>query len=250
MADIERQLLRQAASDEDDAERSRKVANGDAAPPAPSADDAVPAALHDGPQTGAKGVVADYRHARRERRQRQEQEAAAARAAYAAAVDMRSTYDSSRGQTLWTTDPSNIDSDDGDDDEFFAEYRRQRAAEMARAAERNVLRDVAPDEYVEIVEHYADSGASVAVILADSSPVSARFEALVREAAPAFPLAHFLRVDAADCGFADPDLVPILLVYRHAELAHNMVRVVDHFRDPASFGLDDVAALLGNVLRL
>ncbi|KAJ2796690.1 hypothetical protein H4S07_006147, partial [Coemansia furcata] len=86
MADIERQILQQVSCDEDNAERSRARENGDDDKPATTdtrSEDTMPTVSHDGPQTGAKGVMADYRHAQREQRQRMKQEAAAAQAAYA-----------------------------------------------------------------------------------------------------------------------------------------------------------------------
>ncbi|KAJ2742638.1 hypothetical protein GGI19_006791 [Coemansia pectinata] len=258
MADIERQILQQVDCDEDNAERSRARENGDDDKPVDSdagAEDTMPKVSHDGPQTGAKGVVADYRHAQREQRQRMKQEAAAAQAAYADAVAMHSTLDSSGGQTLWTkddTDPKAVNSDDDDDDElFFQEYRRKRMAELSRIAEQsqaNALIAATPSEYVEIVDQKADSGTPVAIILVDDSAVSRRLEGFIRAAAPKYAHTTFVRVQAADCGFVDADLVPIVLVYRHGELEHNMVRVVDHLRDHTNFELRDVVKLLDEVL--
>ncbi|KAJ2448736.1 hypothetical protein GGI03_007183 [Coemansia sp. RSA 2337] len=256
MADIERQILQQVDCDEDDAERSRARENGDDDRPAESdagAEDTMPKANHDGPQTGAKGVVADYRHAQREQRLRMKQEAAAAQAAYAEAVVMRSTLDSSGGQTLWTkddTDPKADNSDD-DDERFFEEYRRKRIAELSRAAEQSqagALIAATPDEYVEIVDQMADSGTPVAIILVDDSAVSRRLECFIRAAAPKYAHTTFVCVQAADCGFIDADLVPIILVYRHGELEHNLVRVVDRLRDHTNFELPDVVKLLDEVL--
>ncbi|KAJ2490653.1 hypothetical protein IWW37_002940 [Coemansia sp. RSA 2050] len=257
MADIERQILQQVDCDEDRAERSRAVENGDRDKPADTgagAKDSMLAVSHDGPQTGVKGVVADYRHAQREERQRKKQEAAAAQAAYADAVAMRSTEDSSGGQTIWTKDDARSktdNSDDDDDERFFEEYRRKRMAELSRAAEQSqarVLTDATPEKYVKIVDQMADSDAPVAIILVNDSAVSRRLESFIRAAAPKYAHTTFVRVQAADCGFVDADLVPIVLVYRHGELESNLVRVVDRFQDHASFELRDVVKLLDGVL--
>ncbi|KAJ2823250.1 hypothetical protein FBU31_004346 [Coemansia sp. 'formosensis'] len=257
MADIERQILQQVSCDEDNAERSRARENGDDNNPVTTdtrSEDTMPTVSHDGPQTGAKGVMADYRHAQREQRQRMKQEAAAAQAAYADAVAMRSTEDSSRGQTLWAKGDSTQKadtSDDDDDERFFEEYRRKRMVELSRAAEQSQARaliDATPDEYVEIVDQMADLGAPVAIILVDGSVASKRLEGFIRAAASKYAHATFVRVQAADCGFVDADLVPIVLVYRHGELEHNMVRVVDRLRDHVNFELRDVVKLLNEVL--
>ncbi|KAJ2062201.1 hypothetical protein GGI17_002559 [Coemansia sp. S146] len=258
MADIERQILQQVDCDEDNAERSRARENGDDDKPVDAdadtgVEDTMPKVNHDGPQTGAKGVVADYRHAQREQRQRMKQEAAAAQAAYADAVAMHSTLDSSSGQTLWTKDDTNpkAGNSDDDDERFFEEYRRKRMAELSRAAEQSqadALIAATPSEYVEIVDQKADSGSPVAIILVDDSAVSRRLEGFIRATTPKYAHTTFVRVQAADCGFVDADLVPIVLVYRHGELEHNMVRVVDRFRDHTNFELRDVVKLLDEVL--
>ncbi|KAJ2894651.1 hypothetical protein GGI21_005258 [Coemansia aciculifera] len=249
MADIEWQILQQVDCDEDDAERSRARENGDAedTKSASSATDTMPTATHDGPQTGAKGVVADYHHARREQLQRLKQQAIAAKAEYTAAVDMRSTHDSTGGQTLWTKDNDDGDDDDDiDDDLFFEEYRKKRAAEMK--SQTDALIDATPSEYVDAVDQLADSGAPVVVLLTSDSAVSRRLEGFIRAAAPKYAHDTFMRVQAAECGFVDADLVPIVLVYRHGELEHNMIRVIDRFRDPVSFEQSDVTRLLDTVL--
>ncbi|KAJ1663025.1 hypothetical protein GGF38_003244 [Coemansia sp. RSA 25] len=255
MADIERQILQQVDCDEDDAERSRARENGDdeSIPLDARAEGTMPTSTHDGPQTGAKGVVADYRHARREQRQRMEREAVVAKADYAAAVAMRDTHDSSGGQALWVKDEADSKCDDMDDDDlFFEEYRRKRMAELSHAAEQTLadaLIDATPSEYVEIVDRETNSGAPVVVVLVNNSAVSRRLEGFIRAAAPKYALATFVRVQAADCGFVDSELVPIVLVYRHGELEHNMVRVVDRLRDSVSFEQRDVTRLLATVLQ-
>ncbi|KAJ2745884.1 hypothetical protein GGI20_001830 [Coemansia sp. BCRC 34301] len=255
MADIERKILQQADCDEDDAERSRARENGDDDRQISSdagAESTIPTTTHDGPQTGAKGVMADYRHACREQRQRMEQEAAAAKADYAGTVAMRSTQDSSGGQTLWVKDATDSECDDNDDNVFFEEYRRKRVAELSHAADTSLadaLIDATPSEYVEIVDQEANSGASVVTVLVNGSAVSRRLEDFIRAVASKYAHAIFVRVQAAECGFVDSDLVPIVLVYRHGELEHNLVRVVDSLGGPTSFEQRDVSRLLDKVLQ-
>ncbi|KAJ1728697.1 hypothetical protein LPJ61_003895 [Coemansia biformis] len=269
MADIEQRMLAQsgaaAGNDEDRSERLRAVANGDAREAETSgngAEHAPPAGphmAHSGPQTGVKGVLADYRHSRRERQRLCEQAAAAERAARAAGSGRGTQACSAR--TLSTKEEARTDSDseidrildsDGDDSErIFDEYKARRMAELGRAAAQagvGVLRDATPDEYVEIVDQRAADGAYIAVALVDGGRASRRLGEYVGTEAAHYPQTVFLRVQAEQCGFTDAAVIPILLVYRHGELVHNLVRVVDKFSDPLHFERRDVAKLLDCIL--
>ncbi|KAJ2358717.1 hypothetical protein GGF43_000625 [Coemansia sp. RSA 2618] len=200
---------------------------------------------HDGAQTGVKGVLADYQQAQLEQRQRRDQEVAAAKAAMP-----QHRAPSNLDQTMFTKDEkdpqSDSDLDDDDDDQIFKEYREARMAELAQTGF-GVLKDATPDEYVDIVDKHAESGASVVVILVNGSGASRRLAEMVRAEASTRTNAIFLRVQAHDCGFADAHVVPILLAYRHGELKHNLVRVVDQFADPLDFERQDVKKLLDKV---
>ncbi|KAJ1719055.1 hypothetical protein LPJ53_006107 [Coemansia erecta] len=271
MADIEQRILQQSGgggNDEDDFERARARDNEDIS--SESDDDSSSninekvenrGNFHDGPQTGVKGVLADYRHSKMLQKQQREQMNSAEREAYSKAAQRNITDASDR--TIWSKDEPDLktaqsDSDDlddldsdGENDRLFAEYRDKRIAEMARAAEKSGLgavRDVSPDEYVDVVEQHADSRNSVFVILVDESAVSQRFESLVRAEASNFTQTVFLRVVAEECGFCDAAVIPIVLVYRHGDLKHNLVRVVDHLGSSHSFEQRDVNRLLERVL--
>ncbi|KAI8319422.1 thioredoxin-like protein [Martensiomyces pterosporus] len=269
MSNIEQQILNGqqlggAATDEDAFERSRAAENGDlqedgdshaddgsdgmghAVPPMPS--------THDGPQTGAKGVIADYRHSRMQEQQRRSKELAAARAEHSAAAQ-RSINDIG-DKTMWAKedqeDEEDEDADLDDEAHFFDEYRRRRMAELSRAAERSglgSLKEASPDEYVDIVEQRADSGSFVLALLVDDDvAASRRLESFIRQECGKYPQAVFLRVQAEECGFTDAEVLPILLVYRYGELKHNLVRVADSFSDPHNFDSRDVAKLLSGIL--
>ncbi|KAJ2875017.1 hypothetical protein FB639_004045 [Coemansia asiatica] len=223
------------------------------------------AGFHDGPQTGVKGVLADFRHSQRQQKQQHEQQKAAERAAYQALASKDIIDNSDR--TIWTKDKENnmqektshsdIDSEldeldsDEENERLFAEYRDKRMADLRRVAEKRglgVLRDVTPEEYVEIVEQNADSSNNVFVLLVDQSSVSHRFASFVEAESGNFCQTVFLCVPADECGFCDAEVVPIVLVYRYGQLKHNLVRVVDQFADPRSFEQQDVAHLLRNIL--
>ncbi|KAJ1895331.1 hypothetical protein LPJ66_004655 [Kickxella alabastrina] len=264
MASIEQQFLQQCsgmANDEDAFERARARENDDAPLPVENTSDteaaAAPFVVHDGPQTGVKGVIADYRHKQLDQRQQHERKMAAAKSAYTNAAQ-RNIVDAS-DRTIWTKQdkqPANdtdlLSNSEDDDEKFFAEYRNKRIFELAHAAEENsmgALRDATPDEYVDIVDERAQSGDCVVVVLVNASAASRRFESFVRALAASFAEAVFLRVSAEECGFTDGSLVPIVLVYRGGELKHNLVRVVDHLSDPHGFVSHDVARLLDSILR-
>ncbi|KAJ2706806.1 hypothetical protein FB645_001254 [Coemansia sp. IMI 203386] len=283
MADIEQEILGQGGGyrdgDEDETERARACENSDhSATDDESAKNnrnelTMATGFHDGPQTGVKGVLADYRNSQRQQRHQREQQKANERAAYQAAAS-KSIVDNS-DRTIWTKDDDQLqnavsysnadlksgsDSDlddldklgsDEEDERLFAEYRDRRMAELRRVAEKRglgVLRDATPEEYVDIVEQQADSGNCVAVVLVDQGFLSQRFVSCVDAEAANFGQTVFLRVSADECGFCDADVIPIMLVYRTGQLKHNLVRVVDQFADPRNFEQQDVGRLLKTFL--
>ncbi|KAJ1846581.1 hypothetical protein IWW55_000638 [Coemansia sp. RSA 2706] len=198
-----------------------------------------PQLAHDRPQTGIKGVLADYRQhqwelQQQERRRLQEQKAAAPHIAVPQAHE----------QTMFSKSDNESDSEsdsDSDLEEILNEYRTQRMAELN-------MRDTTPTEYVEIVDAQAATDTYIAVLLVDGCAASQRLEKFIRAEVGSFLNTLFLRVPARDCGFTDPHVIPIILVYRHGELKHNLVRVVGQFSDSHDFGQHDVAQLLGRVL--
>ncbi|KAJ1776364.1 hypothetical protein LPJ77_003505 [Coemansia sp. RSA 2523] len=200
---------------------------------------------HAGPQTGVKGVIADYQQAQLEQRQRQEQEAAAAKAAqphYPAPQNVDQTLFTKKEHEL----SSDEDLDDLDDDSVFKEYREARLAELHQTGF-GVLKDATPDEYVDMVDQHAQSDVSIVVVLVNTSRASKRLVEFMQAEVGTFTNTMFLCVQASECGFSDPHVVPIILGYRYGELKHNIVRVVDQFADPINFERQHVAKLLGKV---
>ncbi|KAJ2454721.1 hypothetical protein EV183_001305 [Coemansia sp. RSA 2336] len=199
---------------------------------------AMPPTIHDGPQTGVKGVLADYRQHQLELSEQRKQQEAAAKAALP-----RHQAPKDLDKTMFFDD----DDDEFSSDQEFEEYRQQRMAELGQAAKQagfGSMRDVLPAEYADIVDKQADSHARVAVLLVNDNDASRRLAEFVSELASAFPNCIFLRVQAHECGFSDNHVVPILLVYQGGQLVSNLVRVVDSFGDAESFDRGDVAKLL------
>ncbi|KAJ1894448.1 hypothetical protein LPJ81_005155 [Coemansia sp. IMI 209127] len=67
----------------------------------------------EGPQTGIKGVIADYKHSIREQNTRREELNAAARAEYAA--ESKRSISDNGGRTLWTKEDEQGSEDELDD---------------------------------------------------------------------------------------------------------------------------------------
>ncbi|KAJ2399554.1 hypothetical protein GGI23_002585 [Coemansia sp. RSA 2559] len=209
----------------------------------------------EGPQTGIKSVIADYKHNLREQRMRREELAAAARAEYAAESN-RSINDNA-GRTLWTKEDeqeseAELDALGLDEELVFEEYKQERFKQMNSSASGNpalgTLSVVSPEEYVEIVDQQAASGVPVVVLLLGDGYVSERLLSIFCQSVGEYSHALFLCVQAEECGFTDPDLVPIVLGYKNGELEHNLVRVVDQFSDSVNFEQADIKRLLAKLI--
>ncbi|KAJ1662195.1 hypothetical protein IW140_003023 [Coemansia sp. RSA 1813] len=216
----------------------------------------------DGPQTGVKGVIADYKHSLHEQSRRREQQGIAARAAYAA--ESKRNIKDNGGYTMWTKEePSKGDQgseseldDLGLDEELvFEEYKQERLKQMNTDTSGNTTRiilgtlsTVSPEEYVEIVDQQAEAGVPVIVLLLGNGYVSERLLSFFSQLVGEYGHARFLCVQAEECGFTDPDIVPIVLGYKNGELEHNLVHVVDQLSDPVNFEKEDVKRLLDRVL--
>ncbi|KAJ2805545.1 hypothetical protein H4R20_002052 [Coemansia guatemalensis] len=200
-----------------------------------------------GPQTGVKGVLADYRQS-----QRSLQEANTAEKASVRLPTQPSTLTSDNGKQPAKDSDSSSDSDCSiDDEQLYEDYKAMRMAEMNMAAAKaglGALRDATPEEYVDIVDQHTSSDIWVAVLLLNGSSISERLGRFVHSKAARYPHTIFLRLQAQACGFVDDAVVPIILVYRRGEITHNLVRVIDQFADPLNFELRDVVKLLDNTL--
>ncbi|KAI9501287.1 hypothetical protein GGI25_000505 [Coemansia spiralis] len=272
MADFENQLLQQQdkglVSGKDERECARKQDSGDESQSEGESDlelnstsNCPPRALqHNGPQTGVKGVIADYNYSISEQRRRREEQQAVLKADYAAVA--QHNIKNTETKTIWTKDEnSGSDSDldvlDQADELVFADYKQERLAALSKRTVATgfsgnplgVLLDVPSEEYVDIVDQLAEPGTPVLVILVDNSCASERLTTFIGAQAANYSHSAFLCVQAKECGFTDPTIIPIVLVYRHGELEHNLVRVVDRFSDPLNFESRDVNRLLDTILQ-
>ncbi|KAJ2539442.1 hypothetical protein EV175_006343 [Coemansia sp. RSA 1933] len=268
--DIEKQLLDGNAGgisgNEDAHERTRAQENEDESQHSDCDDDSEqdsnPKTFQprDGPQTGVKGVIADYRHDLCEQDRRRKELDVTARAAYAA--ESKRNINDNGVRTFWTKETPDAD-DKGSESELddlsldeelvFEEYKQERLKQMDgdmanRGTALGALSVVSPEEYAEIVDRQAGTAVPVVVLLLGSGYVSERLLSLFCQSAGDFSHALFLCVHAEECGFTDPDLVPIVLGYRNGALEHNLIRVVDQFSDPINFEQEDVKKLLAKML--
>ncbi|PIA16105.1 hypothetical protein COEREDRAFT_81544 [Coemansia reversa NRRL 1564] len=251
MADIEKQLLDlQGLQGSDKNTSERHNATGSDVDPdsdseskrvdAPrSAESVIP---RGGPQTGVKGVLADYRQSLRSQQETTTIEGA---------PTQPPTQPSNKKQPEKSNDSSSDSDYSVDDGQLYEDYKSMRIAEMNLSAAKvglGSLRNATPEEFVDIVDQHASSDIWIVVLLLNNTNVSKRLGRFVLSKTARYPHTIFLRLQAQACGFVDKAVVPIILIYRRGEIIHNLVRVVDHFTDPLNFELQDVVKLLDNKL--
>ncbi|KAI9219915.1 Phosducin-domain-containing protein [Blastocladiella britannica] len=203
-----------------------------------------PLAAHGGPQTGPKGVLADYRYT-------QQSAARAAddkRAAYIASLD-RAALRSNKGPRD-SRQNSDEDEDEDDEDTLLAEldaemngddnespalraYRTARVAQMSREQRDarpvyGTFREIGVTAFVREIEQVPRGTAVVVHIYEPSIPDCNTLNGLLIPLSSRYARAKFVRIRAAA---ADPDMdpvaLPVLQVYRGGSLVSNMVRVID-----------------------
>ncbi|OMH80946.1 hypothetical protein AX774_g5599 [Zancudomyces culisetae] len=200
----------------------------------------------EGPKTGPKGVLADYHYSRILARKMETLKAAERREyinnmhTAASASTPESTilpenkkYNLNVGRKI---DNSNSDAEDSDndledelcDDSFFEEYKRKRREEIDRLGSSKgygILKKVTPFEYNEIVDQCSCTDSYVVVLLAmEKHEASQKFVGILSEIATRHKQHRFLQVDAEECDFSDPDVLPIILVYQHGKITGNHVK--------------------------
>ncbi|KAJ4462640.1 putative epsin [Paratrimastix pyriformis] len=164
--------------------------------------------------TGPKGVLADYREA-------------CARAKAAQAAEQQAILDKLKQNT-----PYYSTLDQGNDEELQA-LRQRRMSELKATQGRRTtsyghVREVTPDQYVDIVDH-EDPMVSVVVHLFEPGQAACmRLNELLESLAQQYPQINFLRVvaSAAKPDF-DPLALPTLLLYRGGRVVAAIVRALE-----------------------
>ncbi|KAI9184661.1 hypothetical protein H9P43_003716 [Blastocladiella emersonii ATCC 22665] len=213
-----------------------------------------PPAMHGGPQTGPKGVMADYRY----QQQLAAEDKRAKHADYLAKIDRQAL----RGGSTTAASPEDED-DDATLDELDAEleaevldrYRQMRLDDMVKAGRSQQLptfgafREIGVSQFLKEVDEEHKQVSVVVHVYEPYIPECQRLNRHLTELATRYGHAKFLRIRAAA---ADPDLdhlaLPVLQVYRAGDLVANLIRATDDMEEQAggneAFDVDDCEAIL------
>ncbi|KAJ1674389.1 hypothetical protein EV182_003373 [Spiromyces aspiralis] len=205
---------------------------------------------HSGPQTGPKGVLADKKHHDKLKAQANKQKVDAAKRAYS---QLASRNIKSEERTIWSNDgdknhkchrrsssQSSLDSmlaeleNDESIDQAYRQYAEERIQELAIGPpERDsAVSTVSPEEYVNVVDSLAAMPTPVIVHLFNNDiPSSRTMDTALAKLSATYGQSRFLRVSASDCGFNNPNILPILLVYQQGDLIANLVAANSTFHD-------------------
>ncbi|PVV04511.1 hypothetical protein BB560_000989 [Smittium megazygosporum] len=203
-----------------------------------------------GPQTGPKGVIADYKHSKTVQ--------------YEAHLDklaekkrfINTYYGSKQSnpvRTMWQkeepTELSSIASErksmdscpisdfeidkdldeiDSEEERILNEYKKEKLLKLQGVSEntpKSLLVEMSAVKYAEYVDSLASKDVYIVVLLHFKDyPVSERFKTMLEKLVVKYPQHKFIKVDAKECGFDDYQVMPILLVYLHGKLIGNHVR--------------------------
>ncbi|RKP11873.1 thioredoxin-like protein [Piptocephalis cylindrospora] len=145
-----------------------------------------------GPQTGPKGVLADYRHSTQQQAQKEEETE--------------------------------------EDKAFLEAYRAKRLADLQKPRPTfGWVKDIGQDEYVSIIDT-TDPLIPVLIHLSDqANPASAALHTAMTQLASKYPHTLFTRIPAveayADVAQLDPISLPTLMVYRAGALIETWLRI-------------------------
>ncbi|KAJ1967402.1 hypothetical protein IWQ62_001887 [Dispira parvispora] len=271
---LEQQLLKSLADpDETPKERQRAIANesdtvasDDESSPSDHGGNSsdglgrtgLPPGPHQGPQTGPKGVLSEYRHHRlQQRAERQLKEAQWME-------KLGGTYrrQAPRGETDASTvnaqgEPKRSDqaeSDDEDldellDDDVLERYRQQRMAQWhTRQAQQTprfgTVEEITEAEYVDVIEKVSHAVPVIVHVYEPVVPACRYINQILDHLASTFVHCRFVRIRASATGQSKftPDVLPIIIGYRDGVLIDTIVRVSDYV--PEAFTQDDFVSLL------
>ncbi|KAK9761287.1 hypothetical protein K7432_013928 [Basidiobolus ranarum] len=191
-------------------------------------------AMHNGPQTGPKGVMADYRQHRKIEGEKEEKKL----------VEFMNklNWASSQAPEPTKDEESDIDSDD----EFFQSYRESRIRQIHTRSSKprfGTVQRIGSDGYIEAIDAEA-SNIPVVIHLYDNRFLECkRMNECLDRIAARYVHAKFLKIPSVE---ADPDFDPIalpaILAYKNGTLVANLIRVTEELGD--RFDEEAVEALL------
>ncbi|KAJ1979438.1 hypothetical protein H4R35_001513 [Dimargaris xerosporica] len=264
---LERQFLQGGGggSDETPQEAQRRQAELSGSDDEPDVvatptDPAAGLARENGPQTGPKGVIADYRHhtstqqAQRAERQRQEtqrmastyrREAPALSSTITTQTEPKSRL--SHSHTFKSPKPEDSEDEELDallNDEFLTQYQQQRMDEW-RHQHMGSVDELTAADYASIIDQVAADVRVVVHVYEDSVPECRRLNALLPAVAQQTAPSRFVKIRARETGQASftPDMLPILVAYQNGALVGTIIRATDELLS-GHFEVTDVINLL------
>ncbi|PVU91825.1 hypothetical protein BB561_004184 [Smittium simulii] len=211
-----------------------------------------------GPQTGPKGVLADYKYTKKAEYQKY-QENIKEQKLYMQSISKVNPLEPVK--TIWQKEETQVvkvkksdssqqsDSDldssfeldelESDEEKILELYKQERIENIKRELEtqkKGELTKMSAIEYVEAVDRCASQDTLVVVLLHfENYPISERFKAQLEKLVYKYPNDKFIIVDSAECGFEDPEIMPILLIYQRGELVANHVKATNMLDNQTKF---------------
>ncbi|MBN3322424.1 PHLP protein, partial [Atractosteus spatula] len=212
--------------------------------------------------TGPKGVINDWRKYKQlENEQRQEQRREMERLIKKLSLTCRSHLDEGSDQEKqkelqekingkMTLQEYNMLQEEGDDEDFLQQYRKQRMEEMRRQLYtgkrfESVFELASAEEFLETVDKEEKSTLVMIHIYEEDLPACEAMTGSMICLAAEYPLVKFCRVKSSVIGASarfTRNALPALLVYKAGDLIGNFVRITDQLGE--DFFAVDVEAFL------
>ncbi|KAJ1658697.1 hypothetical protein IWQ61_002105 [Dispira simplex] len=219
-----------------------------------------PAGLHQGPQTGPKGVLSEYRHHRLQ--QRTESQLKEAQwmeklgGTYRRQAPMAETTSftvNERGEsTTLRNNQAESDNEDLDellDDDVLEQYRQQRMTQWRTQQAQQILRfgkveEITEAEYVDVIEKVSPAVPVIVHVYEPVVPTCRYINQILDLIASIFAHCRFVKIRASATGQSKftPEVLPIIIGYRDGVLIDTIVRVSDYV--PEAFTQEDFVGLL------
>ncbi|KAK4470664.1 hypothetical protein MN116_005637 [Schistosoma mekongi] len=200
------------------------------------------------PQTGPKGVVADYKHFERLKRERDAEEEQKV-IEYAKQHSLSCRPYSEDIKECEGTIQTSKSSDDDSDDEFLTQYRQNRINELRKAMDYlptfNKIYDLVADTFIEEVDNTSKDTTVIVFIYENVSILScvlkfkgnkscAKVNTCLEKIFQNYPHVKFCRIRASDAHLSyrfSHRGVPAIVVYKNGELIGNLLSITKDLGD-------------------
>ncbi|KAH8869897.1 Phosducin-like protein isoform 3 [Schistosoma japonicum] len=189
------------------------------------------------PQTGPKGVVADYKHFKKLQSERDaEEEQKIIEYAKQHSLSCRPYSEDVKAceKTIHTSESSNDDSDD----EFLTQYRQNRINELRKAMDYlptfNKIYDLVADTFIEEVDNTSKDTTVIVFIYENGNKSCAKVNTCLEKIFQNYPHVKFCRIRASDAHLSyrfSHHGVPAIVVYKNGELIGNLLSITKDLGD-------------------